>query len=48
MPLNSDWSPVLDEFFKANGGYRNTNEYKSILRKHLGETGMKLLQSAAK
>ncbi len=48
MPLNSDWSPVLDEFFKANGGYRNSNEYKSILRKHLGETGMKLLQSAAK
>lgn len=48
MPSNSDWSPVLDEFFKADGGYRNSNEYKSILRKHLGETGMKLLQSAAK
>jgi putative glutamine transport system substrate-binding protein len=48
MPMNSDWSPVLDEFFKANGGYRNSAEYKSILRKHLGETGMKLLQSAAK
>ena len=48
MPLNSDWSPVLEEFFKANGGYRNSTEYKSILRKHLGETGMKLLQSVAK
>ncbi len=48
MPLISDWTPVLDEFFKANGGYRNSSEYKSILRKHLGETGMKLLQSAAK
>ena len=48
MPSNSDWSPVLEEFFKANGGYRNTQEYKSILRKHLGETGMKLLQSVAK
>jgi putative glutamine transport system substrate-binding protein len=48
MPSNSDWSPVLDEFFKANGGYLNTPEYKSILRKHLGETGMKLLQSAGK
>src|SRR5882672_5284075 len=48
MPSNSDWSPILDEFFKADGGYRNTAEYKSILRKHLGETGMKLLQSAAK
>ncbi len=48
MPMNSDWSPILDEFFKANGGYRNSAEYKTILRKHLGETGMKLLQSAAK
>jgi len=48
MPSNSDWSPVLDEFFKAKRGLRNTAEYKSILRKHLGETGMKLLQSAAK
>ena len=48
MPSNSDWSAILDEFFKADGGYRNSTEYKSILRKHLGETGMKLLQSATK
>ncbi len=48
MPLNSDWSPMLEEFFKADGGYTNTPGYKAILRKHLGETGMKLLQSAAK
>jgi putative glutamine transport system substrate-binding protein len=48
MPLNSDWLPVLDEFFKADGGYTNTAGYKSILRKHLGETGMKLLQGAMK
>src|SRR5579859_6336894 len=48
MPLNSDWSPILEEFFKADGGYRNSAGYKAILRKHLGETGMKLLQSAAK
>jgi ABC-type amino acid transport substrate-binding protein len=46
MPLNSDWLPVMDEFFKANGGYLNTAEYRSILLKHLGETGVKLLQSA--
>jgi len=48
MPTNSDWSPVLEEFFKANGGYTNASAYKTILRKHLGETGMKLLQSAGK
>jgi ABC-type amino acid transport substrate-binding protein len=48
MPMNSDWYPVLDEFFKANGGYTNSNQYKSILKKHLGEIGVKLLQSANK
>lgn len=48
MPLSSDWGPVLDEFFKANGGYTNTKEYKTILIKHLGESGVKLLQSGTK
>ena len=46
MPMNSDWGPILDEFFKADGGYTNSNQYKTILRKHLGETGVKLVQSA--
>ena len=45
MPMNSDWAPVIDEFFKANGGYLNSKEYKSILIKHLGESGVKLLAS---
>lgn len=48
MPLNSDWTPLLDEFFKANGGYTNTSRYREILTRHLGETGVKLLQSAGK
>jgi putative glutamine transport system substrate-binding protein len=48
MPMNSDWSGVLDEFFKANGGYTNSKEYKTILIKHLGEAGVKLLQSGSK
>jgi ABC-type amino acid transport substrate-binding protein len=46
MPLNSDWAPVLDEFLA--GGYMNSKEYKSILVKHLGEAGVKLLQSGSK
>jgi ABC-type amino acid transport substrate-binding protein len=46
LPINSDWYPLLDEFFKANGGYINSAQYRSILVKHLGETGVKLLQSA--
>ncbi|WP_246205903.1 substrate-binding periplasmic protein [Fulvivirga aurantia] len=45
MPLNSDWQPVMEEFFAANGGYTNSVEYKKILSKHLGNTGVKLLQS---
>jgi putative glutamine transport system substrate-binding protein len=48
MPLNSDWYPLLDEFFKADGGYTNSARYKGILKKHLGEIGLKLLQSAGK
>ncbi|RAW01026.1 substrate-binding periplasmic protein [Pseudochryseolinea flava] len=46
MPSNSDWNIVIDEFFSADGGYVNSVQYKSILRKHLGETGMKLMQAA--
>jgi hypothetical protein len=48
MPTNSDWSPVLEEFFKSNGGYLNSKEYRSILIKHLGEAGVKLLQASSK
>ncbi len=46
MPMNSDWQPLLEEFFNANGGYTNTLAYKKILSKHLGDTGVKLLQAA--
>jgi putative glutamine transport system substrate-binding protein len=48
MPMNSDWGSLMDEFFKANGGYTDTARYREILSKHLGETGVKLLQSAGK
>lgn len=46
MPLDSDWKPVVDEFFHANGGYTNSTAYRKILSKHLGDTGVKLLQAA--
>jgi putative glutamine transport system substrate-binding protein len=48
MPANSDWAPLIEEFFKANGGYVNTKEYKTILIRHLGESGVKLLQAASR
>ncbi|MBL6448364.1 transporter substrate-binding domain-containing protein [Fulvivirga sp. 29W222] len=46
MPMNSDWQPLMEEFFNANGGYTNSVAYKKILSKHLGDTGVKLLQTA--
>lgn len=46
MPKNSDWVPILEEFFKSDGGYLASSRYRSILHRHLGETGMKLLRAA--
>ncbi len=46
MPQGSDWAPVFEEFIKT--GYLNSAAYKNILVKHLGEAGMKLMQSAGK
>ncbi|ELR72325.1 serine/threonine protein kinase [Fulvivirga imtechensis AK7] len=45
MPMNSDWQPLMEEFFAADGGYTNSMAYKKILSKHLGDTGVKLLQT---
>jgi putative glutamine transport system substrate-binding protein len=46
MPMNSDWQPLLQEFFSENGAnYRNSAEYKKSLNKHLGESAVKLLES---
>lgn len=45
MPSGSDLAPLMDEFFAAGGGYTNSIEYKKILAKHLGNTGVKLIQS---
>ena len=48
MPLGSDWQPVLNEFFEANGGYVNSIAYKKILSRHLGDTGVKLITASRK
>lgn len=45
MPLGSDWQPLMEEFFSANGGYKNSTEYKKILVTHLGTNAVKLLES---
>lgn len=48
LPQGSDWAPVFEEFVNANGGYFNSKGYKTALVRHLGEAGMKLIQSVAK
>lgn len=45
MPMNSDWQPLIEEFFAANGGYINSVGYKKILTNHLGVAGVKLIES---
>ncbi|SMG27070.1 ABC-type amino acid transport substrate-binding protein [Marivirga sericea] len=47
MPQSSDWQPIIEEFFNANGGYKNTTDYKKILVDHLGLSAVKLLDSAS-
>ena len=47
MPKSSDWQPIIEEFFNANGGYKNSTEYKKILVDHLGLSAVKLLDSAS-
>ena len=45
MPMSSDWQPIMEEFFAANGGYKNSTAYKKILVNHLGLSAVKLLDS---
>lgn len=45
MPKNSDWAPIMQEFFEADGGYTNSSAYKKILVNHLGINAVKLLDS---
>lgn len=42
LPRGSDWTPALERFFEADGGYRNTDRYRELLETHLGE-GLTLL-----
>ena len=46
MPLNSDWEPVMKEFFSLGSGYRSTGMYRSTLMKHLGAEVTKMLELA--
>jgi ABC-type amino acid transport substrate-binding protein len=37
MPLDSDWTPVIADFFEHDGGFRRTSAYRDLLVEHLGE-----------
>ena len=46
MPLGSDWAGLMNEFFQANGGYRNSMSYKKTLVKHLGASAVRLIEGS--
>lgn len=45
MPKGSDWAPIWEQFFTEGVGYRNSTQYKRILRDHLGPAAVRLIQS---
>ncbi len=46
MPLNNDWAGLLNDFFNAGQGYRNTARYQQILLQHLGPELTAILEQA--
>jgi ABC-type amino acid transport substrate-binding protein len=46
MPLDSDWSPLLEAFFAHDGGYRDTGAYRALLVEHLGAAVAEALDAA--
>lgn len=46
MPLNSDWQPVITDFFERGVGFRTSSVYRNILEKHLGAELTEKLESA--
>jgi ABC-type amino acid transport substrate-binding protein len=43
LPRGSDWMPVLEAFFRAEGGYTRSAWYREHMRRHLGEELASLL-----
>ena len=46
MPLNSDWKPLFDEFFRLGKGFKANPLYHRSLTKHLGNEVVKMLKMA--
>jgi ABC-type amino acid transport substrate-binding protein len=45
MPKNSDWGPIMAEFFNKDGGFTNSTEYKKIVAETLGNHVVAMLNS---
>jgi len=37
MPRNSDWEPLMVEFFEHDGGYIHSLRYRELMEEHLGK-----------
>lgn len=37
MPLKTSWGGILEEFFESNGGFTQSDRYREIMERHLGE-----------
>jgi len=46
MPLESDWKPLIDEFFQLGSGFRSNPAYQQILIEHLGSEFANMLRIA--
>jgi len=46
LPKNSSWTPVMEEFFEADGGFMASSTYRQLLETHLGSEVAHLLLEA--
>lgn len=44
LPLDSDWGKPLREFFETGDGFLESDTYRGIVREHLGESMMEVLE----
>lgn len=48
IPSDSDWQPILEEYFTKDGGFTNSTEYKKMVANTLGTHVVSMLNSVNK
>ncbi len=48
LPKGNDWTPIITEFFNANGGYMKSDAYRKVLSNNLNPEVLSLMDSFAK